>query len=75
MGTAAFPGSWRVRAGMGMRIERWKKGQFGVFFYPVTVSDFRNKEAKKEGIFAVGLTVALSKITVISEANNFLSSK
>lgn len=45
------------------------------FFHPVTESDFRNKEAKNEGSFAVGLAVDLSEMIVISEANNFLSSK
>lgn len=53
---------------MGMRIDRWKKGQFGVwffFFHPVTASDFRNKVTKNEGSFAVGLVVVgLSKIMV-----------
>lgn len=44
------------------------------FFHPVTASDFRNKEAKNEGSFAVGLAVGLSKIIVISEASYFLSS-
>lgn len=75
MGTAAFPGSWPVRAGMGMRIDRWKKIWVLFFFHPVTASDFRNKEAEDEGSFAVGLAVGLSKIIVTSEANYFLSSK
>lgn len=53
-----------------------KRTVWGFFvFHPVTTSDFRNKEARNEGNFALGLAVGLSKIIVINEANYFLSSR